>query len=286
MPKDILIIMKAFLPIVGLAFVISGCVSELDRPHGTGIVGSAYGYSDQKLGKGSYKVSFHGADAEDAGEGLKRRATALCQAEGFKSAGYSSSFSNQEDIVVASAQVTCSNKAGAQIKGGSSEAAELAALKAERNSLNSGGYAGMGQLGAIAGAVEDQRRRELDQRISSIEPAQSAAGGGAMALGACEKNPTCKAASDRALSYRDRIFATVPRQSVHKSADAMYCIAMAGAKAFSICEEAHKRAGDSACAAEARGQVGEMQALAAQSRNQAEQTWGGPGAYSPNCPSF
>lgn len=284
--------MKAFLPIVGLAFVISGCVSELDRPLGTGIVGSAYGYSDQKLGKGSYKVSFHGADAEDAGEGLKRRATALCQAEGFKSAGYSSSFSNQDDIVVASAQVTCSNKAGAQIKGGSSEAAELAALKAERNSLNSGGYAGMGQLGAIAGAVDDQRRRELDQRIGSLEPRQtttraSGAGAGAMvASGKCEKNATCKSATDRANSYAQSLAASLAGPSIHQSGNVAYCTGMAAAKAYEICEAAHKRAGDSACAAEARGAMSQMRDYAESARNQAEQSWGGPGAYSPNCPSF
>lgn len=278
--------MKPFLPLISLAFVISGCVSDMDRPLGTGFVGSAYGYSDQKLGKGSYKVSYHGVDAEDASEGLKRRATALCKAEGYKSAGYSSSFTNDDDIVVASAKVTCSNKASAQIRSGSSQAAELAALRAERDSLSSDGYAGMGVLGSLAGAMEDQRRQELDQRISTLAPSQSAAGGGSMALGACEKNPTCKAATDRALNYNARLRATVSGDSIHKSGEVMYCIALAGAKTYSICEEAHKRAGDSACAAESRGQIPEMQSLAAQARRQAEDTWGGPGAYSPKCPSF
>jgi len=78
-------------------------------PTGKGLIGSAYGYSDERLSNDTFRVEYTGGTglATEARENAKRRAVELCVENGFVRADYDPSLDAFGDRVVASGVARC-----------------------------------------------------------------------------------------------------------------------------------------------------------------------------------
>jgi hypothetical protein len=102
----------------------------------------------------------------------------------------------------------------------------------------------------------------------------------------CTMTPKCAAATNPVSEMANRLSASMAGASVHQSAEAAYCLNAAAAKAMKTCLAEHKASGDTECMDADNQAMALFQQTAAEAKSQAQDSYGGTGAYKPACGGY
>ena len=127
-------------------------------------------------------------------------------------------------------------------------------------------------------APEEENVAETD--TSSEETVETADGD------QCTRTPQCKAATDTSLALAQRITTVVKNPSIHESGEATYCLNSAASKAMQTCLTEHTASANTLCMQADREGIQSFQATANQALQQARESYGGPGVYTPDCSRY
>lgn len=276
---------KALVLVIGLS--LSACVDEGGIEHyeklGTGYFGSALGYTETKVAKGQYDLTYHHNYAKQAGEKIRRRANELCRTEGYKGGLISPAFRTEEELVVAFGRARCSNNSkeldANRPAAQEGAAAELAAVEARQNSLDTAlGMMGNLGLGAAAGQIAAGQQTELEARRNSLRQQAGLAdtgntAGGAIDMRQCDKAPKCRSALIKSHNYHAALASRLQGPAIHQAASYAWCGAQSMIKAFEVCEREARARGDQSCAKTSAEGIAAYQIYARDARNTANQTY-------------
>lgn len=145
-------------------------------PRGQGFLGSAYGYSDQKVSANSWDVQYIDVTADVARKGAIRRAQEVCVVSGFAGADFSPQVSAVEDLIMASGRANCVRDGQAPSVAARTPASRIQEIDAEIAALRAEQQAAVGAHGAlvdpglvaISGVMNRGRDSEIESRISAL----------------------------------------------------------------------------------------------------------------------
>lgn len=301
--------MRRILPILatGAVCLTAGCdPAETYKPYGQGTGGASdRGYLDRKVGKGRYDIDFYGFDIDFLRTGLRHRAEELCRADGYKGATLSPAVlaraSGQSSDLVATTHAKCGSMAtDMPVLDAASKRVALDFYRSRRNQIEdfASDYSSDETmlLSIVGQAATASERASLDQQIKRLEALEATGSGAADAVGStktasagsgggdrCTVTPKCKAATDPVIAMANRLAGTASGYSVHKSAEAAYCMNAAAAQAMKACLAEHTASGDQVCIAADRQGVDQYGRAAADALVTAQSSYGMSGAYSPDC---